>query len=255
MTRFVKSKGIFLIILVSMFSNLLFSCTALAANAESILSVTYLSQLTPEQWVAQWYEHMKKPEEIISSMNCGPTVLVMLEAYFKQIAPTPERILEVDEFIYDSLNTFQGEYPKTYTRPPQGYEYTGAREGVNTADMQTILKEFMGFDEVVLSTGNDLEDIKSFLNQGSPVIIPVNRIYAQKSEAKVYHFTLIRGYDEERFYANDPGKPDAIGSQANFSFEELEQIWQPGNRILTVLSDFDVTAVEIPQENVITITR
>ena len=255
MMRFIRSKGIFMIILVSMFSNLLFSGVALAANAESNLSVTYLSQLTPDQWVAQWYEHMKKPEEIISSMNCGPTALVMLEAYFKQISPTPERILEVDEFIYDSLNTFQGENPKTYTRPPQGYEYTGAREGVNTADMQIILQEFMGFEEVVLSTGNNIEDIKRYLDQGSPVIIPVNRIYAQKSEAKVYHFTLIRGYDEERFYANDPGKPDAIGSQANFTFEELEQIWQPGNRILTVIPALTNFVEENVQEVVTVVPR
>lgn len=236
------TRGILWLILLTIFSNTLFDGVALAASTNTILEVTYLSQLTADQWVAQWYEHMNKPNPITTSMNCGPATIVMLESYFKQTIPTPERILEVDEFIYDSLNLFQGENAKTYTRPPVGFEYCGPAEGVNTADMQIILQEFMGFENVQLEVGQTVQDIKDLIDQGFPVVIPVNRIYAQKSNVNVYHFTLVRGYEDERFYCNDTGKPDAIGSQANYTFEELEQIWQPGNRILSVQSFIDNTS-------------
>ena len=228
------SKVIVLLVLLSVFSVALFDGVTMAASSGTMLQVTYLSQITPEQWVAQWYEHQKEASQIITAMNCGPATLVMLEAYFKQTEPTPERILEVDEFIYDQLSSYQGKNPKTYTRPPVGYEYTGPAEGVNTADMKVILSEFMGFEHVVLKVGQSIQDIKDYLDAGSPVIIPVNRIYGQKSNANVYHFTLVYGYDEENFYCNDPGKPEAIGIQATFTHERLAQIWQPGTRILTV---------------------
>lgn len=228
------SKVIIMLVLVSTFSNVVLAGVVFAATTETKLDVTYLSQITPEQWVAQWYEHQKPQSEIITAMNCGPATLVMLESYFKETIPTPERILEVDEFIYDQLSSYQGKNPKTYTRPPVGYEYTGPAEGVNTADMKVILSEFMGFEHVVLKVGQSIQDIKDYLDAGSPVIIPVNRIYGQKSNANVYHFTLVYGYDAENFYCNDPGKPEAIGSQASFTHEKLAQIWQPGTRILTV---------------------
>ncbi len=228
------SKVIVVLVLLSVFSVALFDGKTMAASSGTMLQVTYLSQITPEQWVAQWYEHQKEASQIITAMNCGPATIVMLESYFKQTVPTPERILEVDEFIYDQLSSYQGKNPKTYTRPPVGYEYTGPAEGVNTADMKVILSEFMGFEHVVLKVGQSIQDIKDYLDAGSPVIIPVNRIYGQKSNANVYHFTLVYGYDEENFYCNDPGKPEAIGSQASFTHEKLAQIWQPGTRILTV---------------------
>lgn len=228
------SKVIVLLVLLSVFSVALFDGVTMAASSGTMLQVTYLSQITPEQWVAQWYEHQKEASQIITAMNCGPATLVMLEAYFKQTEPTPERILEVDEFIYEQLSDFQGTNKKTYTRPPVGYEYTGPAEGVNTADMKIILSEYMGFENVVLKVGQSIQDIKDYIDAGYPVIIPVNRIYGQKSNANVYHFTLVYGYDAENFYCNDPGKPEAIGSQASFTHERLTQIWQPGARILTV---------------------
>ena len=228
------TKGIIMLILLSILSYSLFDVNVVANARENILAVQYLSQLTSQQWVDQWYEYMNKPNPVTLSMNCGPTVAVMLEAYFKGIIPTPERILEVDEFIYNQLSAYQGENKKTYTRPPEGYEYCGPAEGVNTADLRLILQEFMGLEGVILETGKTIQDIKDLLDAGSPVIVPVNKIYAQKSAGTVYHFTLVRGYDGERFYCNDPGKPDAIGSEANFTFEEFEDIWQPGNRILAV---------------------
>ena len=227
-------KSITMLILLSIFSYTLFDAQVFAASSGTLLPALYLSQLTPNQWVDQWYEYMNRPNPVTLSMNCGPTVVVMLEAYFKDINPTPERILEVDEFIYDQLSLYQGEDKKTYTRPPEGYEYCGPAEGVNTADLKLILQEFMGLDGVILETGQTIQDIKDLLDAGSPVIVPVNKIYSQKSAGSVYHFTLVRGYDGERFCCNDPGKPDAIGSEANFTFEEFEDIWQPGNRILAL---------------------
>jgi len=235
------SKGILFLILLSIFSNSLFNGVAFAASTETMLEVAYLSQITSDQWVDQWYEHMNKPNPITTAMNCGQATIVMLESYFKQVLPTTERILEVNEFIYDRLNEFQGEKAKTYSRPPVGYEYCGPAEGINTADMRMILQEFMGFEDVILETGKNIQDIKDLIDEGYPVIIPVSRIYGQRSNVNVYHFTLVIGYDNERFYCNDSGKPDAIGSQANFTFQELNDIWQPGNRILAVQSVVEST--------------
>lgn len=170
------------------------------------LSVRFLPQVPPGTWA--------------NTNNCGQTCCVMLESYYKSTTPTADRIKEVDDWLYNSsYHSVTNNYNGSYT---------------NVDILNSILTEMMNFQNVQVLSGSTIGDLKKHLDEGNPVIIPVTRVYQGNI---LDHFILVKGYDENYIYCNDPGRNSSVGPNAKYTYSDLEKIiWQPGKSVVVITS-------------------
>lgn len=201
-----------LILLTSLLCSTGIDNTVYAANS---LSVPFISQVPPGDW-----SHTK---------NCGQTCCVMVEAYYKGISPTIDRIKSVDDWLFNS----------SYKSPIN--DYNGSSTDVYK--IQSILKNMMGFQNAAIYSNQTTQDIKNFIDAGNPVIVHVSRVY---QGSILSHFALVKGYDDAYIYLNDPGRNKSVGPTAKYTYSDFNNIWQSGKRLVVVNNESTKTASPTP---------
>lgn len=94
----------------------------------------------------------------------------------------------------------------------------------SAAQTAKLIKDYFGLETQVFYDIT-LSDIKKFLNEGLPVIVPVkgrilnNPYYTPPGP--LHHMIVIRGYNSEGFFTNDPGTKR--GENFFYSFETIEK--------------------------------
>jgi hypothetical protein len=155
-----------------------------------------------------------------NNMNCGPACYVMVDSYFKNVLPQPSMINEADDWLYTNLNIpFDPEYKYNGPLYPRG---------LNSTELINLIKEKGGFDESSILLNQTLDDIKSYINSGYPVIVPVT-YPSPGSGIFIKHFLLVIGYSDDEVLVNDPGSNygSAIlnGARSHFKNEDFIKYW------------------------------
>lgn len=86
-----------------------------------------------------------------------------------------------------------------------GYGYS-----VSAAELKAIIEDYYSEKyEVDIYDNPTADDIKEFINDGYPVIVPAaGRMLGNPfftGEGPLYHMLVVRGYEDGRFITNDPG--------------------------------------------------
>ncbi len=99
----------------------------------------------------------------------------------------------------------------------------GTFHDTSAADTKILIEEYFGFKNVELKYDITIEDIKKSLASGAVVIAPAdgtilaNPYYTPPGP--IYHFLLIRGYDQKNFITNDSGTKR--GEAYKYPFERV----------------------------------
>ncbi|KKW20392.1 MAG: hypothetical protein UY61_C0035G0010 [Candidatus Adlerbacteria bacterium GW2011_GWC1_50_9] len=106
----------------------------------------------------------------------------------------------------------------------------GFHEDTSAADTARLMKEYLGYDGVVVRDGVEAEDIIPELLKGNLVIIPVNgqKLGNPRFEppGPIVHMILVRGYDFARneFIVHDPGTQ--FGKDYRYSFDVINDAFE-----------------------------
>jgi len=160
------------------------------------LNVLHLPQVLPGDWA--------------NTMNCGPASLETIFAYHNGVVPNEQGIRDIDDYLLTE-----------YGLPINNYNGSAT----NVTQLQGVATHY-GF---ISSAGNSRteQDLKNEINNGNPVIVAV-KVNMSSSPTETGHFMVLRGYDSENYYFNDPGRSLASGFGSNVSYTHAEFIasWQ-----------------------------
>lgn len=143
-----------------------------------IISVPFLPQVPPGIWAR--------------SNNCGQTSVLMVISYLNKAQPTPQGIIGIDDWLFQK-----------YSDPVNNYNGSVT----NTTKLEAVAKEYAGFINSFKVNGWSLDNIKSQIDLGNPVIAAVtarylsNRGYGHMGG----HFVVVTGYNDTNIICNDPG--------------------------------------------------
>jgi uncharacterized protein YvpB len=159
------------------------------------LKVPFMVQAPTQNW------------DEIHNEACEEASAIMLAAYYKNESEITTE--EAEARIMDAI-TFESE---TY-----GYHLD-----TTAAETAQTLREHFGVTNAQVFNPTSIEDIKSLLAAGHPVIIPA---YGQalgnpffRGEGPLYHMLVIKGYTEKHFITNDPGT--RRGADYTYAFDIL----------------------------------
>jgi uncharacterized protein YvpB len=143
----------------------------------------------------------------IHNEACEEASAIMLAAYYKNESEITTE--EAEARIMDAI-TFESE---TY-----GYHLD-----TTAAETAQTLREHFGVANAQVINPTSIEDIKSLLAAGHPVIIPAygralgNPFF--RGEGPLYHMLVIKGYTGKHFITNDPGT--RRGADYTYDFDVL----------------------------------
>lgn len=123
---------------------------------------------------------------------CEETSLIMLKYYLDKKPLTPEiadrEILRMIDFEIKNLGHF---------------------EDSNAAEMAKIAAEFCGIENTKIIYDFKKDDIKKYLAEGKPIIVPAaGRLLGNpnyKQPGPLYHALILVGYEGDMIISNDPG--------------------------------------------------
>ncbi len=157
-----------------------------------------VSLLAPE-WVQQDWN------------NCGPAALTMYLRYYGW---------DGDQFqISDLLKPARND------------------RNVNVEELDYYVRNYAGWLNTMYRVGGDLEMLKQFVAAGIPVVIESSFYfegeYWPNDDQWAAHYLLVTGYDEtsQAFTVQDTFH----GPNEVVSFEELDELWQPFNRLFMLV--------------------
>lgn len=158
-----------------------------------LLDVPFLPQVPPGDWS--------------NTRNCGVASAVMIEAYYFGNTPTPEDIIEADQWLHNRfglpLNGGNGDYTNVFQ-----IRAWLEREGVPTR----------------IGMGN-LEVLRKLLFEGKPVLVAVYSNMNPAGGAK--HAMVAVGIDNANIYVNDPGKVN--GKNNTYPISQFLAAWSAQN--------------------------
>jgi uncharacterized protein YvpB len=145
------------------------------------LDVPFVSQAPFHDWSLPYAE------------ACEEASLIMIEQYAAKAG-----LLEADKAAYQILELVKWQEDRNYI------------VDIGASEMAKIAKDYYGRDGFVYRDEEvTVENIKSYIAKGVPVIIPIagqeigNTYYTPPGPP--YHVVVLTGYDSENFYINDPG--------------------------------------------------
>lgn len=142
------------------------------SDSRIVLDVPFLPQVPPGDWV--------------NTRNCGPACAVMMRAYYFNIQPSPDHIIQADNWLNAHFGLPVNGYNGDWTNIFQVRAWLDS-EGVPT-------KVGMG----------NLEQARAMLSEGKPFLVAVYSNMNPNGGAK--HAMLVVGIDSDNIYVNDPGK-------------------------------------------------
>jgi hypothetical protein len=158
-----------------------------------LLDVPFLPQVPPGDWS--------------NTRNCGVASAVMIKAYYFGSTPTPEDIIEADQWLHNRfgipLNGGNGDYTNVFQ-----IRAWLEHEGVPTR----------------IGMGN-LEVLRKLLLEGKPVLVAVYSNMNPADGAK--HAMVAVGIDNANIYVNDPGKVN--GKNNAYPISQFLAAWSAQN--------------------------
>ncbi|BER93191.1 C39 family peptidase [Atrimonas thermophila] len=158
-----------------------------------LLDVPFLPQVPPGDWS--------------NTRNCGVASAVMIKAYYFGSTPTPEDIIEADQWLHNRfglpLNGGNGDYTNVFQ-----IRAWLEQEGVPTR----------------IGMGN-LEVLRKLLSEGKPVLVAVYSNMNPAGGAK--HAMVAVGIDNANIYVNDPGKVN--GKNNTYPISQFLAAWSAQN--------------------------
>lgn len=125
--------------------------------------------------------------------TCEEAVLVMLRAYLtdEQAISPKDAETRLTDLVAEEMRIF-------------GYfESTTAEEVVE------LMREYYGYDKLVVEPLDSIENLKAAVARGYPVIVPADgRVLDNpffSGEGPEYHMVLVKGYTPTHIITNDPG--------------------------------------------------
>jgi len=94
-------------------------------------------------------------------------------------------------------------------------DYNG--DYTNTAMLSNLSINYGNFTETSYNSGGNMNTIYNELNNGYPVIVAV-RLNMSSSSSVGGHFMVVRGYDNNYVYVNDPGRSLESGQAENKAY-------------------------------------
>ncbi len=162
------------------------------SSSRVLLDVPFLPQVPPGDWA--------------NTRNCGVAAAVMVKAYYYGSTPTPQDIVEADEWLHARFGLPLNNYNGDFTNVFQIRSWLEA-QGISTR----------------IGMGNG-EMLRSFLKEGKPVIVAV---FAHMNPRSAKHAMLLVGMTQDAVIVHDPGKPN--GASNVYSLNQFLSSWQAQN--------------------------
>lgn len=154
-----------------------------------LLDVPFLPQVPPGDWA--------------NTRNCGPACAVMIRAYYFNLQPSPDHIIQADNWLNAhfglSLNGYNGDWTNIFQ-----------------------IRAWLDSEGVPTKVGmGNLEQARTMLSAGKPFLVA---IYSNmNSNNGVKHAMLVIGIDENNIYVNDPGK--VAGANNAYPLSQFLSAW------------------------------
>lgn len=159
-----------------------------------------------------------------TTLNCGPTSVVMAAACIDGFMPETQEIVDVITWMEENINSYNG------TGEDNRGSYT------NTVQLSETMEEYYGISAEYFSEFSEsvepasLQDLEEDLQSGVPTLIAT---YSQSgNETDVMrdgggHFMLLVGMTPTHIVMHDPGPWDAAsGAFHQYTIESFRQEWQ-----------------------------
>jgi len=172
------------------------------SHAESVLleRVPFKAQSPPGDWTA--------------NMNCGPTSVLMLAAYYKDFLPTTEDLRRQIDWLYE----------KRMIVPQSNAEYYDGN-ATNIYQLQRLLRDYYDFAETEVGVRGDWNYLQTELERGNPILVAVT---IRMDVNLGGHFMVVVGLDEDEVILHDPGK--TRGAFVRYSRNSFDSSWRIFNR-------------------------
>lgn len=133
--------------------------------------------------------------DVVHEDTCEEASIYMVAQYFDGVAEGVMNSTTSDNAML-ALVTYEDAHEYGYS--------------VSAAELKAIIEDYYdGKYEVNIIDNPTADDIKAFINDGYPVIVPAagqqlgNPFFT--GDGPLYHMLVIRGYEDGRFITNDPG--------------------------------------------------
>lgn len=99
----------------------------------------------------------------------------------------------------------------------------GFFESTTAAQISVLAEQMYGYERVEVITDPTIEDLKTHISAGRPVIVPAaGRMLGNPNftgEGPLYHALVLKGYTKTNFVTNEPGT--RLGADYQYSFETV----------------------------------
>ncbi len=205
---------------------------ALEINATPTKTSVVINNTSIEAWRPEttvqldcpWLSQERDAEE--STLNCGPTSLVMAAACINRTTPSYENVIDLiswmsenDETYYETGENYSGSYTNTVQLTNAGNEYykLSAERFYETVMLNDMYDDLASGVPVLIATYNQGENASDVMDGGGG------------------HFMLLVGMTSTHIIVNDPGPYSAdLGESHEYTIDSFEANWQnAGVRFLT----------------------
>ncbi len=200
----------------STLSLLLYLISYISIGQSKNYTVPFKAQVLPGDW-----ENTK---------NCGPTCVLMIDGYYKKYVPTEKNIKSINDWM--GTPTYNGVV-------------------TNTTKLEELATKYCKLSNVShdnASSSNAKNTIVDELNQGYPLICAVRLKMTNLVDKSNGHFMVIRGYNSEGVYVNDPGRSLESGQGENkyYLWETFLKSWETQNYAFVKIHHITTPAPSIP---------
>lgn len=161
-----------------------------------LIKTAFIEQAPEKNWDQPWQD------------ACEEAALLTVDFYYKNKSSSPEIIRD------DILNMIKFEETQDFTKD------------MNIAQMALVGDKYLNYQTKIIDNPT-VEDIKKYLNQNIPIIVPANgkTLFKEnthfKSGGPYYHSLVILGYDDDKkqFTVHDVGTQ--FGAYFHYSYSLL----------------------------------
>ena len=159
---------------------------------------------------------------IFDTVTCGQTSCAMIFAYYNKTIPTGQDIKDIIDWLHVNVD---------------GQDINNYNGTVTDIDiLKKLAIEYAGFKDSNFHKNWTFSQLENELRNGYPVIVAV-RIGMSGNSEIMGHFMVLRGFDEQNIYVNDPGK--TLGENNIYSKTEFLSSWgTQNNACVAIHSEF-----------------
>ena len=186
------------------------------SNTLLALNVPWFPQVPPGAWT--------------TTMNCGPTSYLMIDAYYRSTIPTSSSIVAADDWMASNISDWNKN------------GYNGDAKGTTTAQVAELARAYGTYPYAAKFTGATCDDLRGELSAGRPVILSVDTQTTNNYPSTTMkpsshgHFVVLVGMDNQYVYILDPGRSAALNGCGDscagrrYTLDSFNTIWSEHGR-------------------------